>query len=318
MSFFKTLTRPIGSPEASSTDEERAALSGNNTTTNEAPSTSSIAEIEVGSGQEGKLILIDLELIDSNPYQPRRSFDNEHLVELAASIAEFGILQPIIVQAEGNRYQLVAGERRTKAARLAGLKMIPAIVREMPADQVAMISLIENLQREDLNVIEEANGYARLLAEFTLTQEELARRLGRSQSGIANKLRLLRLPSAIQQNLAIGRLTERHARTLLRLPSAEEQLSALEEVFERGLNVRQTESLVDELLSRIDATKEIEDAPPIKRIRRFIPKNLLLFFNEFTRITRTMNDAGIATAIEQVEDEDGYTITINIAKRKPE
>lgn len=258
---------------------------------------------------EGKLCLIDLDLIDSNPYQPRRRFDEDALVELAASIVEFGVLQPVTLRQVGDRYQLIAGERRSKAARLAGLNSIPAIVREMDDNQVAMLSLIENLQREELNVVEEATSYARLLSEFSLTQEELARQLGRSQSSIANKLRLLRLPAAIQEALIVGQLTERHARALLRLATQEQQLEAMGLIITQGMNVRQSEEWVEEQLRQ-----QAPSDPSPTRVRRFVPKNLLLFFNEFKRIVKTMQQAGIDSAYEQEEEGEYWVITVRMKK----
>jgi len=324
MSFWKSLVRP-DRPLPDSAKESDIAP-GNARQSLESSATESTSTTKVVN-TVGSIMSLNLDLIDSNPYQPRLIFDNERLVELAASIAEFGVLQPIIVRRAEGRYQLIAGERRTRAARLAGLKVIPAIVRDASDDHSAMLSLIENLQREDLNIIEEIRGYARLLAEFDLTQEELARRLGRSQSGIANKLRLLRLPVIIQEDLAAAGLSERHARALLRLPTEEMQLFARDVILEQGFNVKQTEQWIEEQLQPHEEPEPAEEIPeePVseypdqtpRRVRRFVPGSMLLFFNEFKRVVNTLNETGIGAEYHQEEDDEAYTITVRIEKKKP-
>jgi len=321
MSFWRSLLRPERPGEGlteAKTAETSSEEQGRVERDDPFAWVTRVVENTADSRQSSRLALIDLDLIDSNPFQPRRTFDNERLVELAASVAEYGVLQPIVVRSLENRYQLIAGERRTKAARLAGLKVIPAIIRDADLDDSALLSLIENLQREDLNIIEEIAAYTRLLAEFDLTQEELALRLGRSQSGIANKLRLQRLPMAVLDNLEAAKLTERHARALLRLPSTELQLAAQEVIMEQGLNVRQTEDWVETQIRKLEEAKagKPKEEPAPKRVRRFVPKSLLLFFNEFKRVVTTMNDAGIISDYQQEEDEEQYTITIHISKNK--
>ncbi|HOC07149.1 MAG: ParB/RepB/Spo0J family partition protein [Bacillota bacterium] len=175
-----------------------------------------------------------------NPHQPRRNFDQQALEELAQSISEHGLLQPIVVRPHFGQYQLVAGERRFRAAKIAGLTSIPAVIMELTDRQLAEISLVENLQREDLNPLEEAHAYSRLLDEFNLTQEVLARRIGKSRSAIANTLRLLNLAPPVQAMVADGSLSPGHARTLLSL-EAEEQLQAAEKIVQQGLTVRAAE-----------------------------------------------------------------------------
>lgn len=183
---------------------------------------------------------VDLERIVPNPYQPRRIFDQQSLMELAQSIKEHGLLQPVVVRPLGGDYQLVAGERRFRAAKMAGLRAIPAVVMALSDAQVAQVALIENLQREDLNPIEEAEAYKRLVEEFNLTQEALAERIGKSRSAIANTMRLLNLAPAVQEMVAQGRLTPGHARTLLSL-SEEEQIRAAETIIRQGMTVRDAE-----------------------------------------------------------------------------
>ena len=191
---------------------------------------------------------LDLESITPNPFQPRRVFDNTQLEELAQSIKDFGVLQPILVRKIGTGYELVAGERRFRASQLAGLKTIPAIVKNLSDKEIAEMALIENLQREDLNYFEEAEGYARLMKEFGITQDEIAKRMGKSQSTIANKLRLLNLPENVRKEISINVITERHARALLKLEDEKLQLHALNAIYTKNLNVRQTDELVEQLL----------------------------------------------------------------------
>ncbi len=188
-----------------------------------------------------ELPLADLE---RNPFQPRKHFDETALEELATTIREHGVLTPVVVRRVTDGFQVIAGERRIRAARLAGLTHVPTIVKEASDSQALQIALVENLQREDLNPLEAAEAYQRLVGEFGLTQEELAGRLGRDRSSVANSLRLLRLPKRIQEDVAEGTLSEGHARALLGLERVSDQLKARDEVLRRGLSVRATEALV--------------------------------------------------------------------------
>ncbi len=197
-----------------------------------------------------ELPLADLEL---NPFQPRKHFNQTALEELASTIRDHGILAPVVVRRAGDGFQIIAGERRIRAARLAGLTHVPAVVREASDAQALQMALVENLQREDLNPLEAAEAYQKLVDEFGLTQEELAGRLGRDRSSVANSLRLLRLPKRIRDDVADGTLTEGHARALLGLEKLADQLKARDEVVKRGLNVRGAEALVRRLRGR--ATK---------------------------------------------------------------
>ncbi len=184
---------------------------------------------------------LSVDAISPNPNQPRKDFDNENLSQLAASFRESGILQPVVVRRTGQGYQLIVGERRWRAAKLAGLTKLPAIIRDATDAQSLELALVENLLREDLNPMEEAEAYRRLLAEFGWTQEELAQRMGRDRSSIANCLRLLKLPEQIQADLRTGRLTMGHARALLSLTSPAEQLRLREEILAHSWSVRATE-----------------------------------------------------------------------------
>ena len=188
-----------------------------------------------------ELQYISLDRIHANRFQPRRSFDDESLSELADSIRLNGVLEPLLLRPVADGYELVAGERRLRAARLAQLSDIPAIVRFFDDHQTAEIALIENLQREDLNPIEEATAYRTLMQEFNLTQEELARRVGRSRPHIANTLRLLQLPGVVQDHLLLGAIEMGHARSMLSLP-LEQQVRLAEEIIAKGLSVRESEA----------------------------------------------------------------------------
>jgi len=187
---------------------------------------------------------IPIALVSPNPHQPRQSISEDSLAELVASIREHGVIQPLVVTQIGDEYQLIAGERRWRAAQLAGLTTVPAIVKETTPQQMLELALVENVQRADLNALEEAGAYRQLMDEFGLTQEEVAERVGKSRTAVANTVRLLRLPDDIQEALAAERISEGHARAILALPTARLQRQVVAVIEERGLNVRQTEALV--------------------------------------------------------------------------
>jgi ParB family chromosome partitioning protein len=190
---------------------------------------------------------IDLDRIDPNPFQPRRTFREQEIRELAASIRDSGLLQPITVRPRGGRFEVVAGERRLRAARSLGLRRMPALVREAEDGQLLELALVENLQREDLSALEQAEAYQRLHDQFRLSQEEIAQRVGKERATVANAVRLLRLPQALKQLLQEGRLEAGHARALLALDDAEAQLSLGREAARRGLSVRVVEARVAQL-----------------------------------------------------------------------
>ena len=196
---------------------------------------------------ESDLLELDVDLLYPADTQPRKVFREEKMNELAQSIKANGIIQPIVARRDGERFQIIAGERRWRAAQLAGLRKIPCLVREVTDENVLEISLIENIQREDLNPIEEATAYKRLLDKLSISQEEIAKRVGKDRSSITNSLRLLRLPSEIQQLVEEEKLSMGHARTLLSLESVEKQLLLANEIVEKMLSVRETERLVREL-----------------------------------------------------------------------
>ncbi len=199
---------------------------------------------------------IELEKIIPNEYQPRKVFDDEKLRELAASIREQGVIQPVIVHRAGGGYQLIAGERRWRAARLAGLKTIPALVKEATKRELMEMALIENIQREDLNALEAAEAYKRLQDEFKLTQEDLAKRVGKERSTIANFLRILGLPKEIKQYLAASALSLGHAKALLSLERHRDQLAVADAIVKKGLSVREAEALAARLKHPAEAKKK--------------------------------------------------------------
>ena len=201
-----------------------------------------------------KVERIPLSRIRPCPFQPRKSFSDESLRELADSIREQGVLQPLIVRPQGDHFELIAGERRWRAAQLLAMAEVPALVREADDRKVLELALIENLQRENLNPIEEGLGYSQLIEQFRLTQEEVAVRVGKSRAAVANSLRLLKLPPPVLQNVRSGMLSVSHAKVLLGLPKSEDQASASEQVLKDNLNVRQTEAMVAGLLAQTAAS----------------------------------------------------------------
>lgn len=205
---------------------------------------------------------VPVSAITPNPMQPRTALDRDALEELAASIRQHGLIQPLIVTEQGpERYQLIAGERRWQAARLAGLGTVPVIVKEATPQQFLELALVENIQRADLNPLEEASAYRQLVEEFGLTQEQVAERVGRSRVAVTNTLRLLRLPTEAKQALADGTIREGHARALLGLERAESQVAALKTVIAKALSVRQTEELVRRLQAKRPAPKVPKSIP---------------------------------------------------------
>ena len=207
----------------------------------------SAAESRVETTGERRDFLVDVDRITPSPFQPRRAFDEAKIEELAASIRNQGIVQPLVVRPRSDQFELIAGERRWRAAMRAGLKQVPIVVREASDHEALQLALVENLQREDLNPIEEAGGYRRLQEEFHWSQEEMAEKIGRSRPAIANALRLLSLPPEVQQEVAAGNLAAGQARALLGLHTEPLIVSACREVIAKGLSTRETEKLVRHL-----------------------------------------------------------------------
>lgn len=233
-----------------------------------------ISEANAETGNEPEAVLSISEIV-RNPNQPRKTFDEDKLAELADSIRQNGVLQPILVRRKGQKYEIVAGERRYQASKLAGLKEIPAVVREIDDDKVFQLALIENLQRSDLSPIEEAKGYKQLLTSRSLTQEELAKILSKSRSAIANTLRLMDLPVEVQHMMEQGLLTAGHARAILAVPSEEGRIKLAKKVVTESLTVRQTENLAPLFSAEHTETRTRVAAPQsFKRAARELRKML--------------------------------------------
>lgn len=272
--------------------------------------------------RRGGIIYLRIDDISPNPVQPRKIFDDEALKELSESIRSYGILNPLTVRLRGGKYELVAGERRLRAARLAGLREVPCILLDVNMEDASLIALVENLQRRDLDFIEEAVGINRLIRMFGMSQEEAARRIGKSQSAVANKLRLLKLPQDILDSLRSNGLTERHGRAPLRLPRAEEQRAALEFIIENGLTVAATDAYIDALLSSPEeAAEESAEEKPAERPtgrRAFVLKDVRVFLNTVTRSIDLMKQGGIDAGIQREDTEDSLILTISIPKKQAE
>ena len=251
---------------------------------------------------------IPLGRIRPNPQQPRQGFDEVGLAELAASIRSCGILQPLTVRRAGDGYELVAGERRLRAARIAGLREVPCLVAQVGEEDSALLALMENLQRRDLDCWEEAQAIARLISRYGLSQEEAARRLGRAQPTVANKLRLLRLPEDVRALLRENGLTERHARALLRLQDPEVQRRAAGDMVRRQMNVAQAEAHVEKLL------QEDRTTPPRGR-STYIIKDVRLFLNSVDRGLHLMRQAGVDAGWNRQDTDREILLTIRIPKR---
>ncbi len=256
---------------------------------------------------------LEISTIKTNPFQPRKYFDPIQLEELAKSIKQYGVIQPIIVRKLDNNYELVAGERRLRASLSIGLKTIPAIIRELSNKEIAEIAMIENLQREDLNFFEEAEGYRSLIDEFSLTQEEVAKKVGKSQSTIANKLRLLKLPDIVKENITTEFITERHARALLKLNNVDMQMEVLKEIYEKELNVRETDKLVEEYMN---STKQSEEEATKKKKVVRIFKDMRLYLNTIKSAVTAIEDAGLNVTMKEEFYEDYIEVLIKIPKQK--
>ena len=208
--------------------------------------------------EKGRILMLKLDLVQPNKEQPRKTFDEEKINELAESIKNYGVLQPLLVQKNDSFYEIIAGERRWRAAKAAGLKEVPAVLKEYSKQEAMEISLIENVQRADLNPIEEALGYRQLIDEFGLTQEEIAVRVAKSRTAITNTMRLLKLDEQIQNMLVQGVITSGHARALLSLEDTQMQLKAAKEILDKKLSVRETERLVKRLQKEASGEKKEE------------------------------------------------------------
>ncbi|MGM9561888.1 MAG: ParB/RepB/Spo0J family partition protein [Phascolarctobacterium sp.] len=263
---------------------------------------------ETKAVNEVKVVKVPIELIFPNPYQPRKTFDDAALADLASSIRQYGVLQPLLVApAEDGRYLLIAGERRLRASRLAELTEVPVIISEYSSQQIAEIALIENLQREDLHFLEEAEGYEQLMDEFHLTQEAMAARVGKKQSTIANKLRLLRLSGEVRKLLVEKELSERHARALLKLDDDAKRMEALQVIIARGYSVRQT----DEYIAKLIAEKQQE-----KKKRLVIVNDVRIYLNSIKQVVNAIKEVGIPCNMEQTVEGDEVVVSLRIKNQK--
>jgi ParB family chromosome partitioning protein len=243
---------------------------------------------------------VPVDQISPNPHQPRQAINQDELRELAHSIAEHGLIQPLIVTQVGERYQLIAGERRWRASRLAGLATVPVVVKETTPQQMLELAIVENIQRADLNPLEEAQAYAQLMEEFGLTQEAVAERVGKSRTAVANTVRLLNLPAQIKEDLAAGQLSEGHARALLSLKKERDQLKAAATIVSKGLNVRQTEALVRQILAGEETPK---------------PKRPSLSLHDKAMLDRFQTKLGTKVELSRNEDDEGK-LTIHFYSRE--
>ena len=259
--------------------------------------------------QERRVLRLRAADIRPNPRQPRQVFEERGLRELASSIRRHGILQPLTVRRAGGGWELVAGDRRLRAAKMAGLETVPCIEAEVDEGESALLALIENLQRRDLHFFEEAEAVADYIRRSGVTQEEAAATLGRSPSAVANKLRLLRLSPPCREQVTGGGLSERHARALLRLEDEEERLAALQHIRKNELNVAQTEQYVERRLAALQST------PPAGR-RTFILKDVRLFLNSLDRSLRLVREAGIDARTDRTDTEEDIVVTIHIPKQR--
>ncbi|WP_164215683.1 nucleoid occlusion protein [Virgibacillus sp. YIM 98842] len=270
-------------------------------------------ESEADSYHPDEVVQIPVNAIEPNRFQPRSIFSEEKIKELAQTIHTHGMIQPIVVRKihpDEEKYELIAGERRWRAVKKLEWEYVSAIIREMNDKEIASVALIENLQREELTVIEEANAYAKLLEMHGLTQEALAQRLGKNQSTIANKLRLLKLSEEIQEALLNKHITERHARALIKLEDPKQQLKVLQEILEADLNVKQTE----ERISKLNAPKEQKKK---KRAQwKGINKDVRIAMNTIRQSLAMVNDTGVDVESDEQEMDDYYQITIKIPKQK--
>jgi len=258
---------------------------------------------------QGRIKNLRPSMISVNPGQPRRIFDAEALFGLAESIRRYGVINPLTVRKVGPSYELIAGERRLRAAKLAGIKEVPCMVIEADEGTSSEMALIENLQRRDLDFFEEAMGYKRLIDVFDLTQEEAAERVGKTQSAVANKLRILRLPPEAIDMIRKEALSERHARALLRIPGDEGKMDALRHIVSRGLNVIQTEDYIESRLREGDR-KAVEKHGRVKGKVR----DIRLFVNTIDSAVATMQRAGVPAQIQKSESIDEIIFSIRIPR----
>lgn len=276
-----------------------------------------------GLYRNDKICFVSVEDIIPNPSQPRKNFAPDSLYELAESISRYGILQPLTVRGRNRKFELVAGERRLRAAKLVGLKTVPCILLDVDSEDASLIAIVENLQHKDLDYIEEAVALAELIRTYNMSQEEAARRVGKSQSAVANKLRLLKLPKDILDTLRREGLSERHARALLRLGTNVDRRAVILHIVEQRLTVAKTEEYIDHVITGdepLDVPEEqylrnkpLPERSPGSR-SQLVLKDLRIFLNTVNRATEMMNQSGINAQCRKAETADSILITIEIPK----
>ncbi|MBR4892868.1 MAG: ParB/RepB/Spo0J family partition protein [Clostridia bacterium] len=262
-----------------------------------------------------RLMFISPDMIVPNKYQPRKDFDESKLYELSRSIKEHGILQPLTVkQIEKDLYELIAGERRLRAAKLIGLATVPVIVKKFSREESMVLSIIENIQRHDLTFFEEADSYRKLIEECNLTQEELAKKLGKNQSTVANKLRLLKLEPDLKQIIIDNNLTERHARCLIKLDEYELREKAINEIISKNLNVAQTESLILGLLGEVKRENK-KNHTKLRCVSLF--KDLRIFSSTINQTVDLIRQSGLLIKSNKKETDDFIEYVIRVDKNLP-
>jgi len=254
---------------------------------------------------ENNIVMIDINEIVANPYQPRKEFYEEKIDELAESIEKVGLIQPLVVRKNNDGYELIAGERRLRASKKIGLKQIPVILYDVNDMGSAAISLIENIQREQLSYIDEAISYRNLMQQHDVTQQQIAKLIGKSQSSVANKLRLLKHSDQVIMKLRRNGLTERHGRALLNINDEEEKLSIIDSIIKKGLNVKDTEKLIDMRNAAIRKKRQ--------KVKVVI-KNYKMYLNTINKAIDEITKYGVKTHQDITEDENEYTIVIKIEK----
>ena len=257
-----------------------------------------------------QIININVDEIFPNTYQPRRYFNEDALQELSASIKEHGIIQPITVRKRGEKFELVAGERRWRAARMAELSHVPCNIIEITDTESAEIALLENLQREDLNFIEESLGYENLIKRHNFTQQQLAEKLGKNQSTIANKLRILKLPDTVKEYLVENNLTERHARALLKLPNEELMMEIVKKVVKQELTVKKTEKLINDTLEALKEENEPEKKQNIK-----CSVGIRIYLNTLKQAYDAIKNTGIEAKYNEIDKGDYMEVVVKIPKK---
>lgn len=255
---------------------------------------------------------IPVEDILPGQMQPRRHFSRQGLEELRDSIAEHGVLQPLTVRTRGEHFELIAGERRLRAAKMAGLYEVPCIIMDVDMEKSGIIALIENIQRRDLDFIEEAEGIRELIRLFGLSQEEVARALGKSQSAVANKLRILKLEPGVLERLRDEGLSERHARALLRLETAQKQSEALDFIIDQRMNV----AAAEDYIARLAVPAPEPEPKPMRRKSLFVMKDVRVFMNSLNRSLDLVRQGGIDATLSRAETEEDLVFTVRIPKAR--